>query len=159
MSYAATMRTSYPVAQSKVQSAPAKCRALLALDGHRLTPEVQMAALKRCVQLTSRLDILLVNPPKAPTFLLGGLLLRLEHSGVDYRLTSCEGELGNEIAHYLRRFQGIGLVIVDGLPSLEQFPGLNRLDLDRAGHRFISLSEPDWPPGGESGAHPPALAW
>lgn len=129
--------------QPKIPFAYAKQRALLALDGQRLTQDRQLAALKHCVQSSSRLDILLVNPPKAPTFLLAGLLLRLEHSGIDYRLTSAEGDFGDEIVRYLHRFQGIGLVIVDCLPPLERFLDLNQHGPCRKGRRFIGLSEPD----------------
>jgi len=142
MSYAATLRMPFPAAEHKAERIYEKFRVLLALDGLRLTPEILAAALKQCVQLTDRLDILLVNPPKAPTYLLGSLLLRLEHSGIDYRLASTEGNLGDEVVDYLHRFLGITLVIVDSLPSLEQALGSSLLELCRKGYRFISLSEP-----------------
>jgi hypothetical protein len=95
-----------------------KQRVLLALDGESITPDVLNSALKHCVQSTYQLDILLVNPPTAPTRLLCGLLLRLEHSGIDYRLTSTEGDLCQEVLRYLKRFLGITLVLVDRLIPL-----------------------------------------
>lgn len=118
-----------------------KLRCLLALDGARLTPEVLTAALKQCVQLTDQLDILLVNPPQAPTYMLGGLLLRLEHSGIDYRLVSREGNIGEEMIKYLHRHTSITLIIIDSLPALEQTMATNLHELRRNGYRFVSLLE------------------
>lgn len=117
-----------------------KYRVLLAVDGRHLTPEFQPGALKRCVQFCNRLDILLLNSPKSPTFLLGGLLLRLEHSGIDYRLTSGEGELGAEVMRYLQRFHSIDLVMVDDMPALERCLEMQRLAPERKACRYISLS-------------------
>lgn len=126
-----------------VRNGDTKLRVLLALDGQRLTPELQIVALKCCVHWTRRLDILLVNPPKAPTFMLSGLLLRLEHSGVDYRLESSEGDYANAVLRYLQRFPGVGLIIANALPALDdQVSGL-RLDPSRFGQRFIDLAEPE----------------
>lgn len=121
-------------------SANKKYRVLLAADGRNLSPEFQPAALKRCVQFCNRLDILLLNSPKSPTFLLGGLLLRLEHSGIDYRLTSGEGELGAEVMRYLQRFHSIDLVMVDDTPTLERCLEAHRLAPERKPCRYISLS-------------------
>jgi len=117
-----------------------KCRVLLAVDGRHLSAEFQLDALKCCVQFCNRLDILLLNSPKSPTFLLAGLLLRLEHSGIDYRLTSSEGDLGAEVIRYLQRFQSIGLVIVDGPPALELCLQVQRQAAHRKACRYISLS-------------------
>lgn len=121
----------------------ARLRVLLALDGQDVPREVQHAALKCCVHWTRRLDILLVNPVKAPTFLLGGLLLRLEHSGIDYRLDSCEGGFGNEVVRYLQRFPGIGLVIVNAMPAVEAFIGSHPPGLPDKNLNFTSLEQPD----------------
>ncbi len=120
-----------------------KQRVLLVLDGQNLTAELQMAALKRSVQWANRLDILLVNSPKSATFLLGGLLLRLEHSGIDYRLTSTEGDPGNEAARYLQRFRGIELVIVDAPSTLKQCLHMRQPGSDGRDCHIISLSEPE----------------
>jgi len=92
------------------------------------------------VRLTDRLDILLVNPPKAATSLLCGLLLRLEHSGIDYRLVSFEGVLGNEILHYLHRYQGITTVLVDSLAPLDRTIGSALAQLRAQGYCFVPLS-------------------
>jgi hypothetical protein len=127
-------------AEEKSPGANKKYRALLAVDGRQLTPEFQFAALKRCVQFSNRLDILLLNPPKPPTLLLGSLLLRLEHSGIDYRMTSGEGDLGAEVLRYLQRFQRIELVIVDSLSALERCLEVQRLAPIRKQHCYISLS-------------------
>lgn len=116
-------------------------RVLLALDGRCLTPSLLARALAHCVPLTDRLDILLVNSPKAPTSLLAGLLLRLEHSGIDYRLTSSEGDLGEQVLHYLNRFLGISLVLVDRLNPLELSIGVAMARLRAHGYRFDPLSE------------------
>jgi hypothetical protein len=122
-----------------------KRRVLLALDGRQLTPELQRVALKCCVQWTRRLDILLINPPQAPTFLLGGLLLKLEHSGIDYRLNSCDGEYGCEVARYLQRLPGVGLVIAHALTEIRHEMRLRTLLLDplHRDRRYIRLGEPD----------------
>lgn len=127
----------------EVRRSHAKYRVLLALDGQSLTPELQHVALRCCLKWTRRLDILLVNPPKAPTFLLGGLLLRLEHSGVDYRLESSEGEFASVVLRYLQRFTGVGLVIVNALPVLDDHVSGLRLDTSRIGQRFIDLADPE----------------
>ena len=127
----------------EVQRSHAKSRVLLALDGQRLTPELQHEALRCCLKWTPRLDILQVNPPKAPTFLLAGLLLRLEQSGVDYRLESSEGDYANAVLRYLQRFTGVGLVIVNALPALDDHVSGLRLDTSRIGQRFIDLAQPE----------------
>jgi hypothetical protein len=119
-----------------------KFRVLLALDGGQLSQPLLSAALARCVPLTDRLDILLVNSPKAPTSLLSGLLLRLEHSGIDYRLTSSDGELGEQVLQYLKRFMGITLVLVDNLHLLESTIGSAMSRMRAQGYRFVPLSEP-----------------
>ncbi|MBI5330285.1 MAG: hypothetical protein HZB71_06695 [Betaproteobacteria bacterium] len=93
-------------------------RVLLALDGCALSRELLEAALRHCVHLSSRLDILLVNPPRAPASLLAVLLLKLEHSGVDYRLTSTQGDLAGEVARYLRRYRGVTTVVAEGVEPL-----------------------------------------
>jgi hypothetical protein len=125
---------------SQAPSMQKKYRVLLAVDGRHLSPEFQPGALKRCVQFCNRLDILLLNSPKSPTFLLGGLLLRLEHSGIDYRLTSGEGELGAEVTRYLQRFHSIDLVMVNDVSALEQCLAVQRLAPERKACHYISLS-------------------
>ncbi len=130
------------ISEAEATPCRGKQRVLLVLDGQRLTVELQMLALKRCVHLANRLDILLVNSPQAATFLLGGLLLRLEHSGIDYCLASAEGEPGVEAARYLQRFRSIELVIVDGPSTLEKCRRLTQPEPGKRVRRIISLSEP-----------------
>lgn len=142
MDQAAALRMTLPSTRQRTQTPYAKFRVLLALDGAHLTPEVLSAALARCVPLTDRLDILLVNPPTAPASQLRGLLLKLEHSGIDYRLASTDGNLGDQVMNYLRRFLGITMVIVDTLPPLEQALGPAMAELIRQGYRFIDLANP-----------------
>lgn len=115
-------------------------RVLLALDGARFTTPLINIVLAKCVRLTDRLDILVVNSPKAPTSLLCGLLLRLEHSGIDYRLVSGEGDLGEHVLRYLSRFQSVTLVLVDHLPAMESKLGAAMSTLRSKGCRFVSLT-------------------
>ena len=119
-------------------------RVLLALDGDSLNRELLGAALSCCVHLTSRLDILLINPPEEPTSKLAVLLRQLEHSGVDYRLASAHGRIGEEVARYLRRHRGIATVVVSGL---EQLAGAPLAQLGEEGHRFIGLIDQAKPIG------------
>jgi hypothetical protein len=118
-----------------------KFRVLLALDGGSLTRMVMAAAVARCTRLTDRLDILLVNSPKEPTSVLWRLLLTLEHSGIDYRLTSTEGDLGEQVLSYLHRFHGITMVLVNRLTPLEESIGGAMAQLRAQGYRFLSFSE------------------
>jgi nucleotide-binding universal stress UspA family protein len=97
---------------------PAPRRVLLALDGRALTKAGLEAALRTCVHLTSRLDILVVYPPRAPASLLAVLLLKLEHSGVDYRLASAQEDLGVAVERYLKRYRG-KLTVVSAAPATE----------------------------------------
>ena len=117
-----------------------KFRVLLALDGEGLSRLVLAKAVSHCVRLTDRLDILLVNSPREPTSVLWRLLLTLEHSGIDYRLTSTEGDLGEQVLSYLNRFQGITLVLVDSVAPLEQTIGGAITRLRAQGYRFIPIS-------------------
>lgn len=117
-------------------------QALLVLDAEHLTAESLGLALAGCIRIAHRLDILLVNSPEAPTTLLRGLLLRLEHAGVDYRLTSVEGELGAHVLLYLKRFLGITTVLVESLPSLEMRMGRAVVaDMRQRGYQFFAYAE------------------
>ncbi|PIV89085.1 MAG: hypothetical protein COW48_02425 [Hydrogenophilales bacterium CG17_big_fil_post_rev_8_21_14_2_50_63_12] len=113
-------------------------RALLALDGHTLGRELLATVFRRCVHLCPRLDILLINPPREPTTLLAVLLLRLEHSGVDYRLSSAHGDMGEEILRYLGRYRGIASV---ALTDPAQLSVETRRLIELKGHQLILLSE------------------
>lgn len=127
----------------KPPSIKPKCRTLLALDGMALTEDKLIKAEQQCRQFAGRVDILLVNPPKAPTMLLYKLLVGLEQADIDYRLTSTHGSLGEEIALYLKRHHGISLVMVDSVPSLGPAWGINAANLRYQGYRLMPLtSEP-----------------
>lgn len=93
-------------------------RILLALDGSGLSRELLSQALQLCVPLRPRLDILLVNPPRETTSCLAMLLLRLEHSGIDYRIATGSGDLGQEVLHYLNRYHGVTTVALAGADQL-----------------------------------------
>jgi hypothetical protein len=124
-----------------IQLPQLKFRALLALDGRRLSRKALQTTVPCLHRLTDRLDILLVNPSKAPTFLLGGMLTRLERWGIDYRLTSTDGVLWEEVVRYLHRFPGISTVVLDRRGREEGKPGPSVADLQRQGHRVIALSD------------------
>ncbi len=132
--------TQLPVTHGPSNRTPAKVgQALLVLDGPRITPESLSLALAGCLRNTHRLDILLVNPPIAPTTLLRALLLRLEHAGIDYRLTSVEGDLQEQLVLYLKRFLAITTVLVENLVPLEDRMGCALVaDLRSRGYRFLS---------------------
>jgi hypothetical protein len=118
-----------------------KFRVLLALDANRLSAEALLTSVPGIHRLTDRVDILVVNPDRPPTALLGGLLARLERWGVDYRLTSAEGVLEEEVAQYLRRFPGISTVVVDRRRLETEGSAGMVADLERQGHRIIGLSD------------------
>jgi hypothetical protein len=112
---------------------------LLALDGHCLERQAIPRALQFCRQTGRRLDILLVNPPKPATLMLGKLLQQLEKEGIDYRLTSGEGNLAQEIPLYLHRFKNISFVLLDCLDKWEDIlhPTLDVLRLE--GYKVLTL--------------------
>jgi len=112
---------------------------LLALDGNCLERQAIPHALQFCRQTGKRLDILLVNPPKPATLMLGKLLQQLEKEGIDYRLTSGDGDLADEIPLYLRRFQSISFVLMDCLDKWETIlhPTLDALRRD--GYQVLTL--------------------
>ncbi len=110
---------------------------LLALDGRC----IETLALPTVVQLfhctPPRLDILVTNSPKAATTLLGGLLMDLERHGIDYRLTSTEGSLTQEMLHYVRRVPCISVILVDCLETCEDESILDALR--REGYRITCV--------------------
>jgi hypothetical protein len=115
-------------------------RVLLALDGCALGRELLDNVFRRCVRICPRLDILLINPPREATTILAVLLLRLEHSGVDYRVASAHGDMGEEILRYLSRYRGItALVLADPTQLSEAARSL----IELKGHQIILLSTPD----------------
>lgn len=89
-------------------------RVLLALDGLYIDRDALSEVFRVICTMSTRADILLINPPKEPTSCVAMLLLRLEHSGIDYRLTSHSGDFEEEVTRYLSRYQGITSVVVAG---------------------------------------------
>lgn len=112
---------------------------LLALDGFCLEPQAIPHALQLCRQTGKRLDILLVNPPKPATLMLGKLLQQLEKEGIDYRLTSGEGELADEIPLYLHRFKHISFVLLACLNKGETRLHSTLHALHRDGYKVLTL--------------------
>lgn len=112
-------------------------RALLALDGRALDRELLTLVLRRCLTICKRLDILLVNPPRETTSCLSMMLLRLEHSGIDYRLSSTHGDMGEEILRHLSRYRGIEVV---ALANPKLLSDEARLLLQLKGHGIVDLS-------------------
>lgn len=119
---------------------------LLALDGRHLDRAALPLASQVCRPVGKRLDILLVNPPKPATLLLWPLLQELEREGIDYRLTSCEGELADELTHYVHRFRHISCILLDRLDT--RLAGLHPAlqALRREGYEVLTLrdEEPMW---------------
>lgn len=111
-------------------------RILLALDGHALARELPARVLRHC--LCQRLDILLINPPREPTSILAVLLLRLEHSGIDYRMASSHGQMGEEVLRYLACYPGIQAVALADSAQLDAES--NRL-IELKGHQVLLLGE------------------
>ncbi len=117
----------------------ARQRSLIALDGSKLNPTLLNAALEQCAKLASRVDILLINSSKAPTYVLHKLLIGLERQGIDYRLTSGNGTLGDELTSHLRRFLGISLIMVTTLPALGVDWRAKASNLREQGYRLTTL--------------------
>jgi len=117
----------------------AKCRGLLARDGENLSLDQLKAAQTKCLQVADRVDILLVNPPRMATSMLSGLLIMLEETGIDYRLTLSEGSLADQINHYIKRFLGIRLVIVPSLLVLGTNWRVDAANLRHQGYQIMSM--------------------
>lgn len=115
-------------------------RVLLALDGRGLGRELFATIMRRCVLLCPRLDILLINPPREPTTMLALLLLRLEHSGIDYHMASAHGDMAVEILGYLGRHRGIPTL---ALADPGQLPEDIKKLIALKGHQIVFLSSLD----------------
>ncbi|OYY94920.1 MAG: hypothetical protein B7Y41_05010 [Hydrogenophilales bacterium 28-61-23] len=112
---------------------------LLALDGRCLDRLALPLAFQLCQQSGRRLDILLLNPPKPATLMLGQLLQKLETEGIDYRLTSGEGDLADELPLYLHRFQTISFVLMDCLDKWEAMLQPTLAALRQEGYKILTL--------------------
>ena len=131
------IRPAHPQTLGKTPRSKTRC--LLALDGQALNPSVISAAEAKCLNGSSRVDILLVNSPRAPEAVLHKLLISLEGMDVDYRLTGAEGELGELVTQYLRRHKGITQVMVANLSTLGKEWEAKATDLRYQGYRFCTL--------------------
>ncbi len=116
---------------------------LLALDGRCMDRQVLQHALELCRSCGSRLDILLLNPPKPATSLLGQLLQKLEAAGIDYRLSSGEGDMADELPRYVHRFGYISFVVMDCLDKWEVKISPTLQALRHEGYTVMALIEPD----------------
>ncbi|MEW5787831.1 MAG: hypothetical protein AB1899_08245 [Pseudomonadota bacterium] len=112
---------------------------LLALDGRCLDRLALPLALQHCRRGGHRLDILLTQPPRAATTLLGGFLTELERQGIDYRLTSSERDLEQELRSHLHRFRYISVVLLDCLAHWDGEDNPFLEGLRSQGYRVISL--------------------
>jgi hypothetical protein len=116
---------------------------LLALDGRHLDRAFLPLAVQVCRPVGKRLDILLVNPPKPATLMLWPFLQELEREGIDYRLTSCEGELAEELTRYVHRFRHISCILLDRLDARHTglHPALHALRQE--GYEVLTLRRDD----------------
>lgn len=112
---------------------------LLALDGRCVERLALPIAVQLCQGNPHRLDILITNPPKAATFILGSFLMELERQGIDYRLTSTERELHEELVHYVHRFRHVSLILLDCLEHWDERHLATLDSLRSEGYRVISL--------------------
>lgn len=110
-----TERTGHTILRVPVKTSNASRGILLALDGHCLVQPALPDVIQLCRTNGNHLDILLLNAPKPVTLMLGKLLRQLEKEGIDYRLSSGEGVLADELPVYLRRFKHISLVLLNCL--------------------------------------------
>lgn len=113
---------------------------LLALDGLGLTRELLVKALDRCVELTRRVDILLVNPSPEDAGLLLGLIGGMEQRDIETHLSCTEGTLEDEVNRYLQRFPGIKTVVTDNLTDWAVGMEPMMSAMRREGYRFVCLS-------------------
>lgn len=111
--------------------------ALLALDGERLKRETLSSVVQLCRQITHRMDILMISPSKEPLQALGKFLQALESAGIDYRLTSTEGDLEEETLRYVQRRRQISVVLI----------GSDRERTDKMDETFGRLREMGYPVG------------
>jgi hypothetical protein len=112
---------------------------LLALDGRCVERLALPVAVNLCRDSPHRLDILISNPPKAATSLLGSFLMELERHGIDYRLTSSERELYEELVHYVHRFRHVSVILLDCLDHWDDQHHATLDSLRSEGYRVFSL--------------------
>lgn len=111
---------------------------LLAMDGLCMEKPALPYILQLCRSNGNRLDILLLNPPKPATLMLGKLLLQLEKEGIDYRLSSGEGALADELPVYLHRFKYISLVVLNCLEKWDAKLHATMHTLSQDGYKVLT---------------------
>lgn len=119
MRYDATQRTTKPGPELAAHGGKTLGNgvALLALDGVRLKRDSLSSLVQLCQKITHRMDILMVSPPNEPLQTLGKFLQALEGAGIDYRLTSAEGDLEEETLRYVQRRRQISVVLFGSDPE------------------------------------------
>lgn len=132
-------RVRQTILRTPVSTNDTKNGILLALDGYRLERPALPLALDFCKRASRRLDILLLNPPKPSTLMLGKFLQNLETEGIDYRLSTGEGELADQLPLYLRRFKHISWVLLDHLEKLDLKLHLTLDSLRQSEYRILAL--------------------
>lgn len=127
--------------RSPLKNMVASTGMLLALDGFCLERPAFPRALQHCRRAGSRLDILLLNPPKPATLMLGRFLQTLEEERIDYRLSTGEGDLADELPHYLHRFKDISIILLgcDDRERKRLHPTLDVLRLE--GYKVMALRD------------------
>ena len=113
---------------------------LLALDCSQMTPQLVNAAVASCLRLGDRLDLLLVNTTRSADQQDCQLTLRLQHAGIDFRVTRREGDFVEQLLEQLDCCQGTTLIVVDQLATLEQDLGGAMDDLLAKGCRFLPMT-------------------
>ena len=131
-------RSGPSVLRVPVNSSNANQGILLALDGLCLERPALPHALHLCRSNGNRLDILLLNAPRPATLMLGKLLQQLEREGIDYRLSSGEGVLADELPLYLRRFKYISFVVLNCLDKWDARLHATLHTLSRDGYKVLT---------------------
>ena len=65
--------------------------------------------------------------------------MELERHGIDYRLTSTERELHEELVHYVHRFRYVSMILLDCLAHWDNRRHATLDSLRSEGYRVISL--------------------
>lgn len=131
-------RCGQTVLRVPVNSSTANQGILLALDGLCLEQPALPHVLHLCRSNGNRLDILLLNAPKPVTLMLGKLLLQLEKEGIDYRLSSGDGALADELPVYLHRFKYISFVLLNCLDKWDTRLHATLHTLSRDGYKVLT---------------------
>jgi len=94
-------------------------RVLLALEGRDLNRKLQDAAVRICIDLRAPLDIMVTQTEEEGASLPALLMLRLEHSGMDYRFAQVNNPLSFQIRRYISRGKAPCTVIVSEAQRLD----------------------------------------